>query len=142
MYSGVYLSYLFYLLFTPSITMAPNTYYYRINSVPASWPASTLLRALMTALAAFATLRDTSMSLFPAPAGGLPQTPVIKYNGILSLDQTGVYHVNGNGYVIEIDNHSQGTTQLNVAGDNAGYEYSSTPLIPKAELIGDIVPSS
>ncbi|KAI5845602.1 hypothetical protein DFP73DRAFT_546704 [Morchella snyderi] len=103
--------------------MAPNTHYYRIKYVPGSWPEITLLRALMTASAAFATLLDTSLSLFPAPSGGSLQTAILKYNGTLSvLDQTGVYRVNGNGYALEIDNHFQGLTQLNVAGDNAGYD--------------------
>ncbi|KAH0606024.1 uncharacterized protein H6S33_004481 [Morchella sextelata] len=102
--------------------MAPSAHYYRIKNVPISWPKSTLLTALKTAYAAFDTLPDTSLSLYPAPSEG-SQTALLKYNGALSvLDQTGVYRVNGQGYALEIDNHFQGLTQLNAGGENARYD--------------------
>lgn len=103
--------------------MPPNTY--RVRNVPTSWPKSTLLKALKSASAVFATLPETGLSLYPAPYGG-SQTALLKYNGVLSvLDQTGVYRVNGNGYALEVDNHFQGLTQLSTTGDNAAYEYGS-----------------
>lgn len=110
--------------------MASNTRYYRVKGIPTSWPKSTLLNALKAASAVFATLPETGLSLYPAPyGGGGSQNALLQYNGDLSvIDQTGVYRVNGNGYALEVDNHFQGLTQLNAAGDNAAYEYSSTSM--------------